>query len=153
LVLLPILAFAQSEDTPTTKCHFEANMAALSLRQGRSPLVGPSAVFRASEKFSLGVRTLMSLNGTADESIASLNLLQRYHFNSTTTSLFIEFSEAYNQVNRRRYFPSIGTALGLSHQVGNYFSVGGLGGFEADLDQNGDTLVYPKVLASIAVKM
>ncbi len=149
ILCFPLLSFAQ-EEMPTTQWNFEINMAAMSMRSGKSPLVGPSAVYRASEKFSLGARSVMSLNGTSYESLASFNLFQRFHLNQTKTSLFIELSQAYNQTNRKYYFPSWGLSLGLNHQLSNFFSVGGVSGFETDLEE-GKT--YPKVLAFIAVKM
>ena len=118
-----MLCLAQ-EELPTSKWQFELNLAALSMRLGKSPLVGPSAVYRASESFSLGTRAIMSLNGTAYESLASFNLFQRFHLNQTKTSLFIERSQAYNQSSRKYYFSSWGISMGLNHHLSNFISVG-----------------------------
>lgn len=153
LILFSGSIFAAEDNSPSTDWRFELNYVALAMREGTSPLVGPSAVYRYSSNWSFGVRTQMSLNGKADESLVALNLLQRFHLNSLKTSLFMEFSEAYNQTSRENYFHSLGTALGLDHQVDNYWSVGGLGGFEVDLGEDDTSYIYTKVSIFLALKM
>jgi hypothetical protein len=153
LLILPFLTLAHAQEKNQTYWRFEATMAALAMRQSKSPLIGPTALVRTSDNFSLGLRALMSLVGTANESIAQGSFVQRYHFSTDPSSIFLELNEGYNQVHRKRYFPSAGGSIGINHEIGNFYSIGGLTGLEADLGSDKTSVVYPKVFIFLAIKL
>lgn len=159
--LLISFSASSQEDVVETSWRFEAYYSSFAMRNTVSPVVGSAALYDASEKWSFGLRSLMSLEGKPSESLVSLGLVQRYYAYVSKSSLFFQLSQSMNQANRTTSFSSAGLSIGIDHNLTDELLIGGFSGFEFDLGSNregennetGDVLVYPKICVLIGMKL
>ncbi len=137
-----------ADSIQSSKLIFEAGMLAQSMREANSPLIGPTALYQISDKFSLGARAMLSLSGKSYESAYTFQILQRVNVYQSEGMVFVEINESYNQAHRAADFLSLGSSLGLTYPLTQKIGFGGSAGIEYDLDEK---LLYPKVTTFLSL--
>ena len=131
---------------------------------------GPSINYKWTDTNHMVFRTAAPMAGFSepgDVETMSAQVLWRHKLTETRSSFFTELGVAYNQYrfgpNNAGFVegPSMGTNLGITYQVNNELSVGGLAGFEwanQIIDRQlveGDTDIrlYPRMAVMVGLNL
>ena len=135
-VLISISAFAQvsqiSLDDSATNWSAEGHFNTIS--NSLTAMFGPTLFYKLNSRNQLGLRFLAPV-GSAETETYSMMAVGRHHFSERKSHLFVEGSMASNWYlfrNSGFFFrsSSVGTNLGIVHQLNEDLSFGGLAGVE-----------------------